>query len=602
MSSVIAYIVCSFGIQSQAFGQDSYKTLTHQRCSQEYLRFFDKHAMINGMETSRERILLVENDPQTSQLIAEQTLRPLGYQVDVIASASPVILDFAKFSPDLIITNLHLPEISGKDLMVALTAEGIKVPFIVITPKGHENDALQAFRLGAVNFISSPIRETEVVNVVEDTLSLLRRRNELESFSHQLDQAKADMERRIRDFTEIFSISKLVSSVANQQLMYEKITNAALQVTRADASWILVHDLKRDCYILRSCLNTDEVMQSRLNHSYEDGLSSIVALSGHPVSIHADSLDRFQLAGWVASALMVPIKKKEQTTGMLAVVRRKPEPFTKDQQTMLEMLAEYTAILLDNSLRFQMLEQRLGYLQQSGIYAVIDSDLKKDLLHQASREIQSPLKILLQNLDALSGPGDRRLSPSQASALGVIRKEVETLIEIVDSMNSLHQASTSRMMEVIDLCHIVHDVVNRYLPFAQVNHITILQDLPAQPCKLTVFSSQITKVIEGMVSNAIKFSPQKSQVTISMEFKDDHTVLKVKDQGDGVNESLAERLFDKSATEHAGGVRQFCGIGISLPMMKEIITAHHGEIWIDSGHTKGFTIAFSLPYPRKSPE
>src|SRR4030042_2502019 len=101
------------------------------------------------MDTQKEHIVLVESDPQVSEMIAQQTLRPLGYQVDVFDSASFVIKDIYKISPDIIITNLLLPGISGKDLMVALFSQGIEIPIIVITPKGHEVDALQAFRLGA---------------------------------------------------------------------------------------------------------------------------------------------------------------------------------------------------------------------------------------------------------------------------------------------------------------------------------------------------------------------------------------------------------------------------------------------------------------------
>src|SRR4030042_4846637 len=120
------------------------------------------------MEPQKEHILLVESDPQISDAIAQQILRPLGYQVDVFESASLVIKDIYSITPDIIITNLHLPAISGKDLIIALTAQGIDIPVIVITPTGHETDALQAFRLGATNFLTYPIRETEVVSVVEE--------------------------------------------------------------------------------------------------------------------------------------------------------------------------------------------------------------------------------------------------------------------------------------------------------------------------------------------------------------------------------------------------------------------------------------------------
>jgi K+-sensing histidine kinase KdpD/ActR/RegA family two-component response regulator len=552
--------------------------------------------MINSMDSHMERIVLVESDPQVSQLIADQTLCPLGYQVDVIASASPLIGDFWKYSPDLIITNLHIPGISGKDLMVALTAQGINVPFIVITPKGHESDALQAFRLGAVNFLSTPIREAELVNVVEDTLRQLRRRNELEYYSHQLDQTKAGMERRVRDFIEIFSISKLVSSIANQQLIYEKITNAALQVTEADTAWMLVLDLKKEKYILRACLNTDDEMHSRLQLPYEDGLSSIVALSGQVVSIHGEALKRFNLPVWVDSVLVVPIKKKEQVTGMLAVARKTSLVFNKEQQSMLEMIAEYSSILLENALRFQMLEQRLGYLQQSGIHATIDSDIKNDLLLQASRELHRPLSILMENLDILSSQGSQQISSKQASALNIIQEEAEILVDIADSMKSTHQRSPSRPMEEVDLNLVLRNVVNRFQPYAQAYHIILKLEVPSQPTRITVFATQIIHVIEGIISNALKYSPEKSQIVISIEIKEDRAWLKVNNQVEETNENLPEGMFDKNTVQHAGEARRFCCIGLSLPMMKEIISAHRGEMWNESEPGKGFTIAFSLPH------
>lgn len=552
--------------------------------------------MIKHMETQKERILLVESDPKMREMIADQTLRPLGYHVDVIESASSVIKDIEKIAPDIIITNLYLPEISGKDLLVALTSQGINIPIIVVTPKGHESDALQAFRLGAVDFLTYPIREAEVVKVVEDTLSQLRKRNELENYSRQLDQTKEELERRVRDFTEIFSISKHTASSSSQQLLYEKITNAALRVAQADSAWMLVFDVKRDKFILRVCLNADEAMQSNLDLPYDDSLSSLVAVSGQVASIHGDALKNFKLSSLVDSALAVPIKWKEEVAGMLVVARKTPQPFNNDQQSMLEMIAEYTSILLENSLRFQMLEQRLGYLQQTGIYATIDSDLKNDLLRQASMELRTPLKSLMENLDLLSIQGDRRLSLKQTDALNAIMEEADILMDIADSMARILQGHTSRILEDIDLNEVVRDVVNRSQAIAQVGRIMIKLELPSQPVIVAVFVSQITKVIEGLISNALKYSPQKAQITIRVERKEECTLLTVIDQGEGINENLAERLFDKKSSLFGDIGKRFGGIGISLPMIKEIISAHRGEIWVESGYGKGFNIILSLPH------
>src|SRR4030042_1501673 len=98
-------------MQSQAFQRDSYKTLTQKILKPGNTPYFCNHAMINPMELQKERILLVESDAQVCEVIAEQTLRPLGYQVEAIESAARAIQDIGNLAPDIIITSLNLPGI-----------------------------------------------------------------------------------------------------------------------------------------------------------------------------------------------------------------------------------------------------------------------------------------------------------------------------------------------------------------------------------------------------------------------------------------------------------------------------------------------------------
>ena len=80
------------------------------------------------MALAAERILVVENDPDVSDLIARQALKPLGYQISVAVDAASAIRQAVQTSPDLIIANLVLPGLSGKDLLVALNSQGLQVP------------------------------------------------------------------------------------------------------------------------------------------------------------------------------------------------------------------------------------------------------------------------------------------------------------------------------------------------------------------------------------------------------------------------------------------------------------------------------------------
>ena len=160
------------------------------------------------MKTSRERILLVENDPEISDLIARQTLQTIGYQVQIARVAAIAIQEAARFSPDIIITDLHLPDLSGKDLLVALSSQGIQAPVIVIAQKGTEGDLMQAFRLGATDYLLWPMREAEVVSAVERVIKQVRSRRERETLARQLKQTNDELQQRVRELTTIFAIGK----------------------------------------------------------------------------------------------------------------------------------------------------------------------------------------------------------------------------------------------------------------------------------------------------------------------------------------------------------------------------------------------------------
>ena len=168
------------------------------------------------MKTTRERILLVESDPEICDLLARQTLQAMGYQVQVSRMASNAIQEASRFAPDIVITNLTLPDLSGKDLLVALNAQGVNVPVIVIAQKGMESDLIQAFRLGATDYLLWPVREAEVVSAVERVLKQVRARRERETLARQLKQTNDELQQRVRELTTIFAIGKAVTSITNQ--------------------------------------------------------------------------------------------------------------------------------------------------------------------------------------------------------------------------------------------------------------------------------------------------------------------------------------------------------------------------------------------------
>ena len=96
---------------------------------------------------------LFENDPEICDMNSRQTLQPVGNHVILISDTSKAIHKVIKFTPDLIISDVNLSGISGKDPRVALKSQGLRMPLIVIAEKGQENEGIQAIGLGAADHL-----------------------------------------------------------------------------------------------------------------------------------------------------------------------------------------------------------------------------------------------------------------------------------------------------------------------------------------------------------------------------------------------------------------------------------------------------------------
>jgi two-component system NtrC family sensor kinase len=292
-----------------------------------------------GLSPATERVLIVDEDPDVLDLLSRQVLEPLGYEVATANEAGIAIQQAVSFSPDLIVASLMLPGLSGKDLLVALRSQGLDVPVLVTAEEGQEADAIQAFRLGARDYMVKPLREAEVLAAIERALKEVRLSHETKQLAAELADSHRQLEQRVRELTTIYGIGKAVTSTTNQRELFDKLMLSALNVTNADMGWVLL-------------LDEDS---GQIHQAWDDGVSSLVMLSAETLSIHGEGLQQFKLARFAKTALIVPIKAREEAIGVLTVAREEAKPFTEPNQRMLEAVGDYASISLINARLFQAL-------------------------------------------------------------------------------------------------------------------------------------------------------------------------------------------------------------------------------------------------------
>jgi two-component system, NtrC family, sensor kinase len=372
-----------------------------------------------------EKILVVESDPDVSDLIARQTLKPLGYQVVVAGDASSAIQQAIQFSPDLIIANLHLSGLSGKDLLVALTSQGLNVPVLVMAEKGHEQDVIQSFRLGANDYLILPVRDAEVVSAVERLIKQVREHRARTELDKKIQAANAELEKRVAELMTIISVGRAVVSVTDQRVVLEKILDAALKVSASEIGWLMLRDDKTKTFLLGSQRNLPDAWAKKIGQPLDDGITTLVAMSGETLSINGAPLTKFKVAALGQSAMVVPVKVQKDVIGLLAVLRKADLPFEKSQQTLVEAIVDYASISLVNSQLFRSLAQTVEAAQAG-------EKRKNDLLQNMRQEIQATLQPAIYPVDLMLSGQMGALTDEQKQALTSVQTAQRRLLSIAN--------------------------------------------------------------------------------------------------------------------------------------------------------------------------
>jgi DNA-binding response OmpR family regulator len=372
-----------------------------------------------------EKILVVDSDDHSRDLIVRQTLQPSGYQVKTAEDAGSAIRLALQFQPDVIIADLNLSGLSGKDMLVAFSSQGINTPVIVMAEKGEEPKVIQAFRLGASDYFLRPIREPEVLAAVERALKQVRELKSRKQLDEQLKTANAELERRLRELTTIFSVGRAVISVTDQRVLFEKIVQAITSVSEADMGWLTLKDDKSNSFMMVAHRRMPDSWAKYIGKPIDDGVSTLVAMSAESLSIHGQPLTKFKMASLGKSAMVVPIKVKQEVIGLMIVVRKAERAFGESEQTLLEAIADYASISLVNSRLFRA-------VAHSAEQAKAGEQRKYEALQQLRQETQSVLQSAIYPLEVVLGEKIGPLNDEQKQALTTIQSALKRLGFLID--------------------------------------------------------------------------------------------------------------------------------------------------------------------------
>jgi GAF domain-containing protein len=256
-----------------------------------------------------------------------------------------------------------------------------------------------------------------VVSAVERVLKQVRLRREREGLANQLTETNQELQQRVKELTTILAIGKAVTSITDQCPLLEKIMEGAVFVTEADGGWLLLRQGNTNTFILSALRNLPQEISDKLNQPWDDGISALVNLSGESLAITGEPLKRFKLSRIWQSALVVPIKVKDEVMGILVVVRKAAQPFSQGSQALVEAVADYASIALVNIRLVLTLEERVQTLKRTVENARLNEKKKEQVFARIQNQVNAPLVEALDSVSALLLEEEGKLKPKPKNLL-----------------------------------------------------------------------------------------------------------------------------------------------------------------------------------------
>jgi PAS domain S-box-containing protein len=219
---------------------------------------------------------------------------------------------------------------------------------------------------------------------------------------------------------------------------------------------------------------------------------------------------------------------------------------------------------------------------------------KSDFVSLVSHEFRTPLTGI-RGFSELIRDEDLSIDEIKEFA-GDINADAQRLARLIDQLLDLERMQSGRMqldLHRVDLNRIIRDVVQQFRATTRNHRITL--DLADQLPQFDGDKDKLIQVVTNLMANAIKYSPDGGTVRISTWAENRSIFLSVSDEGVGIAESEFARIFERYARVESGTGRFVKGIGLGLPIARQIVDMHGGQIWVESELGQGSTFHVRLP-------
>lgn len=311
-----------------------------------------------------ERLLVIDDSKEARDFL-EEFLGSYGYSVLTARDGAEGLKRALTEKPDVILVDMQMPKMTGLEVIEALNREERNIPVIFLTVHGSEALAVQAFRLGARDYVPKPYEPQVILESIERAMREVRLRKERDQLTEQLLQANQALQRQLQELNALYTIGKSVTSLLDLEHVLTRVIEAATFMTRADEGSLMLLDEPSGELYLRAAKNIDERVARGLRLRVDDSLAGRVVQTGKPLLLAGEGLKKITTAYLVKTLLMIPLRVPDRgCIGVLVVTNTVSDHvFNERDLHLLSAMADYAAVAIDNASLVSNLQVEKGKLE-----------------------------------------------------------------------------------------------------------------------------------------------------------------------------------------------------------------------------------------------
>jgi signal transduction histidine kinase len=404
-----------------------------------------------------------------------------------------------------------------------------------------------------------------------------------------------DLEGQHQQLRRLVELSVTLNSTLDLDDLLQLITATATELLDCESASILLYEENKPRLYFAAATGSDPARLAEIPVPIDNSLAgTIFRTNQHLILNNAEQDPRHYLLVSdhikfkVKTLLGVPMPIKDRTVGVLEAVNKRHGIFDEHDATLLSVAAAHAAIAIENARLLQTTKRALQQVKEA-------NQLKSNFLSLASHELRTPLGIIIGYSTFLKEDAKGVLSNHASQVLTAARH----MRSILDEMNNLAMLQSDGMIlkpQRVPLQDVLTYACEGIKEIASTRDQKVIFAFPGQPFYVNVDIDKTALAFVNLLDNALRFSPEGSDVVIGTINDGNQVLAWVQDQGIGIPVDKLHKIFEEFYQIEPPNTRHYGGLGIGLSIAKGLIEAQGGKIWAESeGAGAGSTFKVLLP-------